>query len=373
MVSCEDFADLCKKHDLTFFTGVPDSTFKSWMSFLNDSKNNMKNTITVNECEAIAVASGYHLATGKLGIVYMQNSGFGKTVNPITSLVDPDVYSIPMILMIGWRGEPGEKDEPQHKKMGRIMTHMLQTMEIPYEILSDNPNVVDTQLKNAVSMAKKSGGPYALIVRSETFSEYIGEKTPGKYEMKREDAIITIIDSLNKDDIVISTTGKTSRELFEYREHKKQSHGNDFYTVGSMGCSLAIGFEIAENNKRKVFVLDGDGAVLMQLGSFATIGHYKPKNLYHILFDNSVHESTGGQPTVSNTVNFEKVAEACGYKYTSTVKTKIELENEIKNIKNKEGPVLIVVKISAGSRKDLGRPTLTPIQNKKSFMEKLSE
>lgn len=373
MISCEEFANLCKKNDLTFFSGVPDSTFKSWMSFLNDAKNSFKNIIAVNECEAIAVASGYHLSTGKIGVVYMQNSGFGKTVNPITSLADPDVYGIPMILMIGWRGEPGKKDEPQHKKMGRIMMHLLKTLEISYEIMSDNPKVIEKQLEEATNFAKKNGSPYALIIRTDTFADYSCDKKDSNFEMKREEAIIEIVKNLDKDDIIISTTGKTSRELFECREHNKQNHSNDFYTVGSMGCSSGIAFSVALQKKNKVFVFDGDGAALMQMGSFATIGYYKPKNLYHILFDNSSYESTGGQPTVSDTVDFEKIAKACGYNYTATVKTKEELNNQIKKIKNMEGPLLIVVKIKCGSRKDLGRPTIGPIANKKSFMEKLDQ
>jgi len=373
MISCEKLYEAFKKHDLTFFSGVPDSTFKDWMKFLADEHGrSLTNIVACNECEATATAAGYHLATGKIGVVYMQNSGEGKTVNPLTSLCDPEVYSIPVLLMIGWRGEPGNKDEPQHKKMGRITKNLLDTLEIPHEVLSDNPAEIESALKKAVEYMKEKSAPYALIIKKGTLKEYEAKrKVKTNYEMKREDAIKVIVDNLDGNEAIVSTTGKTSRELFEYRTARNEKHF-DFYTVGSMGCaaSIANGIALQKSNKQ-IFVFDGDGAVLMQMGALATIGHYKQRNLYHVVFDNASHDSTGGQPTVSPTVEFDKVALACGYKAAKTIERKADLTDALKEMKASEGPQMLIVKVNKGARKDLGRPTTKPIDNKKAFMEVL--
>ncbi len=373
MISCQNLFKIFKKNELDFFSGVPDSTFKDWMRFLDDENGRgLRNVIAVNECEASAIASGYHLATGKVGVVYMQNSGLGKVVNPHTSLLSKDVYSIPAIYMIGWRGEG--KDEPQHKMMGRVMTHLLDVLEIPYEILPDNIEVAGVVVKRMKERAMNESCPVALVVKKDSLEPYVSSKeTVPRYEMNREDAIKTIVDSFDGSEVVVSTTGKTSRELFEYRVLKGEKP-KDFYTVGSMGCSSSIGLSVAlERPKKKVFVFDGDGAVLMQMGSFATIGYYKPKNFNHIIFDNNSYGSTGGQPTVSDNVDFVKIALSCGYENAIGVERKEELIDVVREMKNKEGPNLIVVKVKKGARKDLGRPTTTPIENKEEFMEKLRE
>jgi len=370
MFSCEKLFEIFKKNDLLFFTGVPDSTFKDWMKFLADEHGEkLTNIIACNECEAIAIAAGYNLATGKIGVAYMQNSGEGKTVNPLTSLCDPEVYSIPVLLMIGWRGEPGKKDEPQHKKMGRITIPLLETLEIPYKILPENIEEAEKIMLEMKEKAKEKNSPVAVIVKKETLEKY-EEKKKSKtdYEMQREDAIKVIIDNLDGSEAVVSTTGKASRELFEYREELGQGHSKDFLTVGSMGCSASIANAIAlQKPDKQIFIFDGDGAVLMQMGTLATIGHYKAKNLYHIVFDNEAHDSTGGQSTVSPTAKFDKVALACGYNAAKTVETKADLEEEIKKMKSSEGPQMLVVKVNKGARKDLGRPTRTPIENKEDF------
>jgi len=376
MLDCQEFYEILKSEEINFFTGVPDSTFKSWMKFLADEHGKgLTNIKSCNECEAIALASGYYLATGKLGVVYLQNAGLGKTVNPLTSLTDPEVYSIPLILMIGWRGKPGEDDEPQHKKMGRITIPLLQTLEIPYLELPDNREEASLMITKAKKIALELKAPFALIVKKNTFSEYDSKIIiKQNFEMTRECAIKTIIDEMKRDEIIISTTGKTSRELFEYRTFKQQGHANDFLTVGSMGCSSSIALGIALQKKEKnVFVFDGDGAVIMQEGSLSTIGHYAPENLYHIIFDNQVYDSTGGQPTVSTTVDFEKLSLANGYINSKTVFTKNELISTIKELEFKKGPMMIIVKVNKGARKTLGRPTTTPIQNKNTFMDFLSQ
>jgi len=376
MISSEELFNIFKKNNLTFFTGVPDSTFKGWMSFLEyEHGKKLTQIIATNECEAVGIASGYHLSTGKIGVLYMQNSGEGKTINPLTSLCDPEVYGIPIILMIGWRGEPGKKDEPQHKKMGRVMIPLLETLEIPYRFLPSSIKDAETIISEVKSIAIKQKSPVAIIVKKGIISpENINIDSMNDNNhvlMTREDAIKTIINSLTGNEIIVSTTGKTSRELFEYRIERKENP-RDFYTVGGMGCAASIALGIAlQKSERKVLIFDGDGAALMQMGTLATIGHYKPKNFTHMFFDNEAHDSTGGQTTVSRTVDFEQIALACGYNHVSSVKLKEELVNALKKIWSCNGPHMIIVNVKKGARKNLGRPTTSPIENKERFMESI--
>jgi len=370
MIKCEDLFEVFKKNNLTFFSGVPDSTFKDWMKFLNDQHGeNLTNIITSIEREAIGWACGYHVATGKTGAVYMQNSGLGNTVNPITSLADPEVYSIPLFLMIGWRGKPEKKDEPQHKKMGRIMLPLLDVMEIPYEILPDNIQETERVIGKLREIAEQESKPVALIVKKGTLEEYAARKKQSTdYDMTREEAIKSIVDGLDDQDIIVSTTGKTSRELFEHRETRRQDHSREFLMVGSMGLASSFGASIAlQKPQRHVYIFDGDGAAIMSAGTLSTIGHYQPKNLHHIVFDNHSYDSTGGQPTVSTTTNFEQIATGFGYNSARTVSTVQELEDAITQSKDLEGPEMLIVRVNKGARKDLGRPTTTPIENKEAF------
>ncbi len=375
MISCDEIFEVFRRNDLTFFTGVPDSTFKGWMTFLEEKHGKeLTQIIAANECEATAIATGYHLSTGKVAVVYMQNSGLGKTVNPITSLCDPEVYSIPIVMMVGWRGEPGKKDEPQHKKMGRITIPLLETLEIPYRVLPDTIQEVAEVITEMRDIADRENTPVALIIRKGVIAPYDSEKTEVReshLEMNREDAIKTIVDNLDGSEAIVSTTGKTSRELFEYRIERNEKP-MDFYTVGGMGCAASIALGIAlQKPEKEIFVFDGDGAVIMQMGSLATIGHYKPSNFNHILFDNRAHDSTGGQMTVSDTVDFEKVALSCGYRNVIAVSTRDTLKQAITKMKSLKGPKMLIVKIKKGARENLGRPTTTPIENKKNFMELL--
>jgi len=374
MITCQKLYEILQKNNLDFFTGVPDSTFKDFMSFLEDEHGkSLTNIIHASECEATAAATGYHLATGKVPVVYMQNSGLGKCVNPLTSLCDREVYSIPMLLMIGWRGEPGKPDEPQHKKMGRIMLPLLETLEIPYRILPSDIGGIEKTIIEMKQAAERTSSPVAIIIQSDIIEKYAQKRIISDcFEMSREEAIKIIVNNLSKEDILVSTTGKCSRELYEHRVSKNEIP-HDFYTVGSMGCASSIAHAIALAKKdKKIIVLDGDGAALMQLGALSTIGHYKTENLYHIILDNQSYESTGEQPTVSSTVDFEKIALACGYTNAKTIKTKQELEKTLIELKTQKGPNMIVVKVNKGSRKDLGRPKSTPIENKEAFIKKLN-
>ncbi|MCK5043469.1 phosphonopyruvate decarboxylase [Candidatus Pacearchaeota archaeon] len=371
MINCNDLYRIFKKNDLIFFAGVPDSTFKDWMKYLADSDGEkLTNRVAVIERDAVGLAAGYYLATQKIGVVYMQNSGLGNAINPITSLADSEVYKIPMILMIGWRGEPEKKDEPQHKKIGRIMLPLLDILEIPYKVLPENIEEAEKIITEVKNIAERGSRPVALIIKKGILEEYNAQKEVKlNYEMKREDAIKIIIDNLSGSEVIVSTTGKNSRELFEYREEKNFGHQNDFLMIGSMGEASVIGAEIAlQKPNKKIVIFDGDGAAMMTMGAMATIGNYHPKNLSHIIFDNGTYGSTGGQPTFSENVDFEKVALACDYDGARTVKTKKDLKQVIGDLKNQKGPQIVIVKINKGARKDLGRPTTTPIENKKAFM-----
>lgn len=370
--------ELCKvfqNEGLTFFTGVPDSTFSGFVNLLlGMNGNGVTHVIASNECEAVAIASGYHLATGSLAVVYMQNSGEGHVLNPLTSLCDKAVYSIPLIMMIGWRGEPGQKDEPQHEVMGKVMLPLLEILNIPYCMVPDNIGDAKYVIAEMKNKAVENKNPVALIIRQGTIENCgLLNLENSIYDMNREDAIKTIVDNLTGMEVIVSTTGKTSRELFEYRI-SRDKEPIDFYTIGSMGCAASIGLGIALEKKNKmIYVFDGDGSVIMHMGTLATIGHCKPDNYYHIVFDNSAYDSTGGQPTTSPALDFGKIALGCGYNYVKTVFTKNELMTEINLIRDIRGPVMVIVKIKKGARANLGRPSISPIKNKEYFMEYLSK
>ena len=369
MLSCERMHAIFVGNGVEYFTGVPDSTFGPWMSYLADHEDALVHRIAVNEGAAIAHAAGYHLATQKLGLAYLQNAGLGNCVNPLTSLVDPEVYGIPMLLMVGWRGEPGHKDEPQHRKMGKVMLPALDALQIPYRVLA--PETVEDTVRSSCELVRESNAAVALIVRKGFFAPYQAQRVAERpFELSREEALGIVADQMGPEAVVISTTGGISRELFEYREARHQGHGNHFYTVGSMGHCTAIAMEVAlQKPDRTVYVLDGDGALLMHMGTAATIGYYAPRNLVHVVLDNNCHESTGSQPTVSSILDMAGVARSCGYATAHVCSSKREILSALE-IRG-SGPRMVVINVRKGSRADLGRPTLTPIQTKQSFIEHL--
>jgi len=371
MLRCNEFAEMCKEFDLTFFTGVPDSTYKSWMSFLEEENPGFTNVPTVNECEAAAVGVGYHLSTGKFPVLYMQNSGFGKTVNPLTSLLGPDIYKIPALLMIGWRGEPGKPEAHQHRQIGRIMTDLLDLLDVRYCILSKDVGEAASQINEAVNYMKSESHLYALVVRKGVFEPLEAKQKPTSDLMSREEAILAIMEHISEKDILVSTTGKTSRELNEAYQQLGRKTANKFYNPGAMGCapSIALGVALQKPNSR-VFTMDGDGALLMQMGALATIGKQQPSNYHHILFDNNAHESTGGQINNSDAVDFPALAKSCGYKDATIVRSKDELAEAFPKFADADGPLMLVVKIRTGSRADLSRPE-EPLEIKRKFMEHL--
>ena len=372
MIKPELFYKILDTNGINFFCGVPDSLLKDFGSFIQDNVKAENHVITVNEGSAIGLATGYHLATNKIPFVYMQNSGIGNAINPILSLADSDVYSIPMLLMIGWRGEPGIKDEPQHIKQGAVTEHLLKSIGVEFEILSTDLSIADNQVKKAVDYMEKNNSPYVLLVKKNTFDKYsLVDVISDDSTINREVAIEKIISRLGENDFIVSTTGKLSRELYEIRDKLSQPHSYDFLTVGSMGHASQIALGIAMNSpEKRVFCFDGDGALLMHMGSLASIGKISPSNFIHIVFNNYSHDSVGGQPTVSEVVDFKKLAISCGYKMSYSIKNIEELDSIVSNM-DFQGPVLIELIVNKGARADLGRPKSSPIENKNAFMEKL--
>ena len=372
MISPKSFIERLQAAGVEFFAGVPDSLLKNLCAYITDKVARENNIIAANEGGAVALAAGYHLATGKPGCVYMQNSGEGNAVNPLLSLMDADVYRMPLLMIIGWRGEPGVHDEPQHLKQGRVTLSLLDAMGIPYAVLDEN---WEKQTDEALRVIHETNGIYALIVRKGTFGEYKQQnQISSLLPLGREEAIKLVVDKLREDDIVVSTTGMISRELFEYREAKQQGHAHDFLTVGSMGHASQIALGIAlQKPERRVVVFDGDGALLMHMGGMAIIGDYAPKNLVHIVFNNGAHDSVGGQPTVGQKIDVEAIAKAVGYEDVSTVDTQMSLMFAMNHVNHAviEGISLINVLVHKGNRKDLGRPTTTPQQNKEALMHEL--
>lgn len=371
MLSPKIFIESLAAKGVDFFAGVPDSLLKNVCAFISDTLDDRHNIIAANEGAAVGLAAGHYLATGHIPCVYMQNSGEGNAINPLASLTDKEVYGIPVLLVIGWRGEPGVHDEPQHVKQGKITLPLLDAMGIRHEILSQDETEFRSQLDGAVRHMSETGEAFAFIVRKNTFEPYTLQRHEvNEYSLSREEAIQKVAASLSAKDVIVSTTGMISRELFEYRTAQGQGHERDFLTVGSMGHASQIALGIAlEKTDRRVWCFDGDGAALMHLGSVAIIADKAPENFVHVIFNNGAHDSVGGQPTVGLKVNLAGIAKAAGYKDAVSVTTADDLGSALKALKTMRGPVLLEVRVHRGNRKDLGRPTTTPIQNRDALME----
>ena len=374
MLDCEKFYSLLSNKGVSFYAGVPDSLLKSFCAYVTDHTPADRHIITANEGNAIALAAGRYLGSGEIGMVYMQNSGLGNAVNPLTSLVDPLVYSIPMYILIGWRGQPGVKDEPQHAQQGKITLELLDTLGIAYAVLPDTLEETEGIIKSSLEYMKKRHAPFALVAGKDIFAPY--SMSPGgktSYPFTREEAIKFLLKQTGPKDVVISTTGKASRELFEYREEVGDTHEKDFLTVGSMGHSsqIALGIALAQPD-RTVFCLDGDGALLMHMGALAIIGEQAPANFKHIILNNGSHDSVGGQPTAGYRVDIPAIALACGYRWAARAESREDISLRTEHFLREKGPALLEIRVNKGSRKNLGRPTSTPIDNKEAFMKYIS-
>ncbi len=376
MIQVNEFYNSLKNNNINFFCGVPDSLLKDFCSYLFANVSKTNHIITANEGNAIALACGYYLATSIPGVVYMQNSGIGNAVNPLLSLVDINVYNIPILLIIGWRGEPGIKDEPQHLKQGLVTKKLLKTLDIDYCILDSETNNFRDLVKNAIIFMNQTKKPFAFLVRKNTFSPYKHELDSfQKLEMFREQAIQILANNISEEDAIVSTTGKISRELYSFREKTNNRHNQDFLNVGSMGhaSSIALGIALQKQNKR-IICFDGDGAALMHLGALSTIGSINPINFKHIVFNNGAHDTVGGQPTTAFITSLSNCAVSCGYKKVYTVKTQDELVKILPYFMSfNQGASFLEIKVKCGSRSDLERPKESPIYNKEIFMSFLNE
>lgn len=359
-----------------FYTGVPDSQLKALCNYLMnrygiDSKHHL---IAANEGNCVALAAGYHLATAKVPVVYMQNSGEGNIINPVASLLNDKVYAIPVIFVIGWRGEPGIHDEPQHIYQGEVTLKLLDDMNIASFVIDK-----DTTEKEMISKMDEfrrvldSGKDVAFVIRKGALTDSPKIEYMNENKMIREEIIKHIV-KISGEDPIIATTGKASRELFETRVANGQSHKYDFLTVGSMGHSSSIALGVAINKpEQKIWCVDGDGAVLMHMGSMAVIGANKPSNLIHVVINNGAHETVGGMPTVASELDMVGIAKACGYPNAVSVDDFETLDVVLKSAKDGEELTFVEVKCSIGAREDLGRPTTTALENKRGFMEYLNE
>ena len=371
MINSETVFEILTSYGINFFTGVPDSLLKHFCAYITDNTSKESHVIAANEGNAIGLATGHYLGSGKPALVYLQNSGLGNVINPLISLADKEVYSIPMLIMIGWRGEPGMKDEPQHMKQGRITKNLLKALEVDFFEVGPKTAGIKNVFKEAIESMNKNKSPTVVLVKKNLFEEYNStNQVKDKFPLSRENAICTILENLDSESLIVSTTGMISREVFEYRSNNNEGHFRDFLTVGSMGHSSSISLGLALTCKsKKIVCLDGDGSLIMHLGATAIQGDMGSKNFLHIILNNAAHDSVGGQPTVAHKIKIAEIAKNCGYKNAIKVcNTNTLIENLEKFKKLQIGPNLIEVIVKKGARANLGRPTTSPIDNKKSFM-----
>lgn len=387
MIHAEDFLSALQAEQVQFFAGVPDSLLKELCACFSDKLAAGQHVIAANEGGAIGLAIGQYLATRQPALVYMQNSGLGNIVNPIASLADPQVYGIPMLLVIGWRGELDEHgqqihDEPQHVKQGQITLSQLDVMDIPYQVMTSEIESAHAQIQGLLNQAIERQGPVALVVRKQSFAPY--KKAETKPEPvatltdklptleSREHMIQQIVSALPAEAAVVATTGMASRELFEYRKAQQAGHGRDFLTVGGMGhaSQIACGIALAQPD-RQVICIDGDGAMLMHMGSLTISA--QQSNLLHIVLNNGAHDSVGGQPTIAAQLSLAEIASAAGYAQVFSVSGTEDLKTVLQQALHSGKSSFIEVLCRKGARADLGRPTRTPAQNKQDFMQFLNE
>jgi phosphonopyruvate decarboxylase len=376
MIEPAQFIDHLRGHGVSLYTGVPDSLLKQLNAYIMAELPREQHIIAANEGAAVAIAMGHYLRTGTPAMVYLQNSGIGNTINPLLSLADPDVYGPPMVIVVGWRGQPGVKDEPQHVKQGRVMEALLDALGLPWAVLPRDPAAAEATMSEAVKTAVDASTPYVILVEKGTFADFAAESAapPSENLPSREEALVAMADAVGSDAVIISTTGMLSRELFEYREREGMPAGRDFLTVGGMGhaCSIALGIAMREP-EREVWCFDGDGAFLMHLGSLAVIADHAPASYFHVVFNNGVHDSVGGQPTSIGVVDIAATASALGYRYASSTSDLDSISEAVAELRGAGGPALLELKVRPGNRPGIGRPTRTPAESKRAFMAALRD
>jgi len=367
MVSPADIYAFLKEKDVTRYVGVPDSLLKYFCAYVAEHAE--EHIIAANEGNAVGIAAGQYFATGQPSVVYLQNSGLGNTINPLLSMADPSVFGIPMLLFVGWRGEPGLPDAVQHQKQGNVTESLMKGCDLDYEILPEDLDAAKECIGRALKTCINEKSPFVLLIRKGTFESFQSTSFASSHTMSREEALGAVLDALPEDACVVATTGKLSRELSELREKRGDGCGQDFLMVGSMGHCSSIALGIATSQpKRSVYCLDGDGALLMHAGSLPVIASERPKNFHHIIFNNEVHDSVGGQPTPVGTLDVPALALACGYAQAKSIKTKEDIPRTMKSFARRDGPSMLEIRIRPGARGNLTRPAFTPIQNKELFM-----
>jgi phosphonopyruvate decarboxylase len=372
MIEADKFLGALQKNGINFFTGVPDSLLKDVCAYINQNLPSDRHIIATNEGSAVGLAIGHYLATSNPALVYMQNSGLGNAINPLVSLADSKIYGIPMVLMIGWRGEIQTdksqlKDEPQHLKQGRITLGQLELLGIPWELI-DKESDIENKIEKLAKLTKERAGPVALVVRKGTFATFKENFVENATLPKREQVISSLLEHIPDNFPIVSTTGMASRELFELRKAKKNGHQRDFLTVGGMGHALAIASGIAlGKTDNKVVCMDGDGALLMHMGALAVSSELE--NLIHVVLNNGAHDSVGGQPTRAAEVCLSDIARCCGYSLTLFVDESADIIEAVNKAVSYKGSVFLEIKCRRGSRKDLGRPDRTPIENRDELMK----
>ncbi len=371
MIVPERLYQFLQEKGVSFYTGVPDSLLKHFLKYIQDHAEANEHIITANEGLAIALASGYHFSTGKLSLVYLQNSGLGNIINPLTSLADKEMYAVPMLLMIGWRGRPGTKDEPQHIKMGRITVPLLEVLELPCYLLDRDEASCFEKISLAIAEAMREEKPVALLVPEDIFEKYEGKSEQSFYSLQREEVIKDVITHLQGDETVICTTGKIGREFYEQNKKAGNRIRKYLLSVGAMGHANHIALGIKGSLDEKIIMLDGDGALLMQMGALPTLAHYAGDKFIHIVINNGSHESVGGQPTEGFFTDLCAIAKAAGYQQAICISNGNELEQWLNKGLGGTDAQFVEIRTNKSSRADLGRPEGKPTDWKKKFMAAL--
>ena len=376
MIDPATFLNVCKRHGVDFFTGVPDSLLKQLGQQIAATVPRRYHVIAANEGAAVGIAIGHYLRTGQPAGVYLQNSGLGNLVNPLVSLADPDVYGVPMLLVVGWRGRPGTPDEPQHVKQGRITAALLDARALPWSTLPRDDAGAELAVRTAIATAVEHSGPYVLLVEPGTFGPPSAAfpPVPPLGPTAREAALVALVDAVGPGAVLVATTGMLSRELFAHRAAGGGDGRLDFLVVGGMGhaSSIALGIALREPH-RQVWCLDGDGALLMHLGSLAVIADLAPRNYFHVVFNNGVHDSVGGQPTSIGRVDIGATARGLGYRLAVAVAEPAAVPAAVSALRHEGGPSMLELRVRPGSRPDLGRPTVSPARMKQVFMAACTE
>lgn len=375
MVNQKELFEALDAMGVDFYTGVPDSLLNDFCLYMTHNMSAEQHVMAANEGNAIAIAAGHYMATGKLPLVYMQNSGIGNATNPLLSLTHNCVYSIPMLLVIGWRGDPAINDHAQHKKQGELTPVLMKDMDIPYEILDAEDTVIN-KFEWAVEKAREISSPVALIAKKAILTEKVKKQNyPESKLMNREEAVSAVIDIFGSDAIYLGTTGRATREVHEQLKLHGIDSGHEWQNVGSMGHASSVGLGIAlAKPEQKVVVFDGDAAAVMHMGALATNCRYKAGNMIHIVLNNGVNESVGGQPSAGYVVNLTAIAAACGYRTSGhAVEKKEELQAIVKNYQKEDMPLFIDVHVRQGIRPDMPKLGIDHKAVKIELMENLSK